>query len=107
MSTFSHAFNSVLYRISTQPSQSLLSFRVILVISAGGQMEYVTSFLESSTIHGLSYIATDRKYVRLFWTLVVMVGFTGAGILIYQSFQSWADSPVKTTIETLPITEIG
>ena len=63
-------------------------------------------FLESSTIHGLAYIATGRKYVRLFWIVVVIVGFTGSGALIYKSFQSWADSPVKTTIETLPITEI-
>ena len=69
-------------------------------------MEILTKFLESSTIHGLAYIATGRKYVRLFWTLVVVVGFTGASILIHESFQSWADSPVKTTIETLPITEI-
>ena len=36
----------------------------------------------------------------------MIVGFTGAGILINTSFQSWAESPVKTTIETLPITEI-
>ena len=69
-------------------------------------MENVRNFLESSTIHGLAYIATGRKYVRLFWTLVVIAGFTGAGYMIYESFQSWADSPVKTTIETLPISEI-
>ena len=69
-------------------------------------MEVVSSFLKSSTIHGLAYLTTSRKYVRLFWILVVIAGFTGAGILIHASFQSWADSPVKTTLETLPITEI-
>ena len=69
-------------------------------------MEYLNHFLESSTIHGLSYITTGRKYVRLFWILVVIGGFTGAGYLIHKSFQSWSESPVKTTIETLPITEI-
>ena len=69
-------------------------------------MEKLNTFLESSTIHGLSYIAAGRKYVRLFWILVVIGGFSAAGFIIYQSFQSWADSPVKTTIETLPITEI-
>ena len=63
-------------------------------------------FLESSTIHGMSYISTPGRYVRVFWTLVVIAGFTGAGFMIHQSFQSWADSPVKTTIETLPITKI-
>ena len=69
-------------------------------------MENLKLFLESSSIGGLNHIATGRKYVRLFWTLVVIGGFTGAGILIYTSFQSWADSPMKTTIETHSITEI-
>ena len=69
-------------------------------------MENVITFLESSTIHGLAYISTDRKYVRLFWILVVIGGFTGAGVLIHQSFDNWAESPVKTTIETHPITEL-
>lgn len=33
-------------------------------------------------------------------------GFCAAGFLINESFQSWADSPVKTTIETLPISDL-
>ena len=69
-------------------------------------MEHFIHFLESSTFHGLSSIATGRKYVRLFWILVVIAGFTGAGLLIHESFQSWEESPVKTTVETRPITEI-
>ena len=69
-------------------------------------MERVRTFLETSTIHGLNYISTTRKYSRLFWILIVIVGFSGAGFLINESFQSWSESPVKTTIETLPIAEI-
>ena len=69
-------------------------------------MEGVREFLESSTIHGLGYISTTRKLVRLFWVVVVIAGFTGAGIMIYQSFDNWAQSPVTTTIETLPTTKI-
>ena len=69
-------------------------------------MENVTYFLESSTIHGLAHIATGRRHARLFWILVVIAGFTGAGVMICNSFQSWTESPVKTTIETHPITEI-
>ena len=69
--------------------------------------EMVSPFLESSTIHGLVYISTaPRKILKLFWILVVIGGFTGACVMIYNSFQSWADSPVKTTIETLPSTKI-
>ena len=69
-------------------------------------MENLTTYLESSTIHGLAHIATGRKYVRLLWILVVIGGFTGAGVMIYKSFKSWDETPVKTTIETQPITEI-
>ncbi len=69
-------------------------------------MERISIFLESSTIHGLNYISTSRKYARAFWILVVLAGFTTSGYLIQTSFQSWADSPIKTTIETLPISEI-
>ena len=69
-------------------------------------MEGFKTFLESSTIHGLTYIATGKKYVRLFWIIVVIAGFSGAGVLIYQSFQSWNESPVTTTIETHPISKI-
>ena len=69
-------------------------------------MESLKTFFNSSTIHGLSYISETKKFVRLFWTLIVIGGFVTAGILIYQSFQSWAESPVTTTIETLPISEI-
>ena len=64
------------------------------------------NFLESSTIHGLTYISSSRKFVRLFWTAVIVAGFTCASILIHTSFQDWSENPIKTTIETLPIKDI-
>ena len=69
-------------------------------------MEGVKSFLETSTIHGLSHIATGSKLAKLFWIFVVIFGFTGASIIIHQSFQDWAINPITTTIETLPISKI-
>ena len=69
-------------------------------------MKNIQDFLESSTIHGLQYIPRTNQLLKLFWILVVAVGFAGAAGLIYQSFQAWDESPVKTTIETRPITEI-
>ena len=66
----------------------------------------VSTFLESSTIHGLNYISTTRKFVRLFWILVVISGFITAAFLIKESFDSWSDSPIKTTFETFPISEL-
>ena len=70
------------------------------------EMDHIKHFLESSTIHGLTYISTTRKFVQLFWILVVIIGFTTSGIMIYQSFHSWNESPVKTTVETLSTTKM-
>ena len=47
-----------------------------------------------------------RNIVRLFWIFVTASGFAASGYMIYQSFEAWHESPVKTTIETRPITEI-
>ena len=69
-------------------------------------MDAFKEFLESSTIHGLVYVSTSRKFVRFLWTVVVVAGFISAGYLISQSFANWADQPIKTTIETLPISKI-
>ena len=69
--------------------------------------EGLKNFLESSTIHGLVYWSTTKKVSRLFWILVVITGFSGAGYMIQQSFDSWNESPIKTTIETLPISEVA
>ena len=69
-------------------------------------MTELESFLESSSISGLNHISATRRYGRLFWVFVVLTGFTLSGFLIYESFQAWEESPVKTTIETLSITEL-
>ena len=69
-------------------------------------MENLKIFFESSTIHGVSYLASTRKFQRLFWILVVFSGFCGAGYLIQQSFKVWHDNPVTTTIEPRPISEV-
>ena len=69
-------------------------------------MDQLKTFMEASSIHGIQYISTTRKYSRLFWLLVLFTGFSGAVFIIYQSFQAWNESPVKTIIETQPITEI-
>ena len=69
-------------------------------------MAFWKDFLESSTIHGLVYISTESKFARFFWFLIVFTGFTISGLLINQSFDSWSKSPIKTTIETKPISEV-
>ena len=69
-------------------------------------MEGIKEFLESSSIHGLAYIPTNRRLLRLFWVSVVIFGFTAAGILIQESFSSWSTSPVSTTVEILSISDL-
>ena len=69
-------------------------------------MEHVKAFLDSSTIHGMSWISSSKRFSRLFWILVVIGGFTCAGYMIHQSLDNWNKSPITTTLETLPISDI-
>ena len=69
-------------------------------------MEHIKAFFDTSTIHGLSWISGTRQWSRFFWILIVIGGFSGAGYLIYESFYNWGKSPVSTTTETLPISQI-
>ena len=65
-------------------------------------------FLESSTIHGLSYISTSKTLlVKYLWVAIVITGFLISGILIFQSLKKWNNSPVGTTEETLAISEVS
>ena len=69
-------------------------------------MEGIKEFLESSTIHGLTYISTIRTpFIKLFWIGVVVGGFVTASILINRSFTDWEKSPIATTTETFPISK--
>ena len=69
-------------------------------------MDVFKEFMRTSSIHGFSHIVSTTRYSRLFWIIVVIVGFSVSSILINQSFISWSESPVSTTIETLPISQI-
>ena len=69
-------------------------------------MEHLQNFLNTSSIHGLTWISGSERFSKLFWILVVIGGFIGAGFLIHESFYNWNQNPVSTNIETLPISEI-
>ena len=68
--------------------------------------DLMTSFLSSSTIHGLVHIASTKRLSRLFWMIVVVTGLMGSLFLIVKSFRGWQESPISTSVEILPITEI-
>ena len=61
-------------------------------------MELVRTFLESSSIHGLSYIASTRKVARIGWFLIIFVSFSCAANFIFASLQSWSKNPVTTRV---------
>ena len=69
-------------------------------------MKSLSGFLEISTIHGLYHIASNKGFQKMFWVFVVTIGFSGSSVMIYQAWDSWVKSPVVTTIETLPISEL-
>ena len=86
-------------------------------------MDILREFLESSTIHGLTYISTARvclnaffssfspilcqtKSAKTLWVLVVCLGFIGAGILIGKSYKEWQENPIATSITTHPIDDL-
>ena len=61
-------------------------------------------FLETSTIHGLPRIAAStRRYLKIFWFLVVVTGFSVSGSFIYNALYDFEIKPFTTTIETFPI----
>ena len=67
----------------------------------------VREFLESSTIHGLAHIATGKSiYTRIIWVLIVIGCFSIGIVLIDKAFYSWATTPIITTVDTRPISEV-
>ena len=70
-------------------------------------MSVLREFLESSTIHGLSYISkSESKISKLCWFVSVFSGFCIAGYLINNAYVGWEESPVATGISTHPISKL-
>ena len=69
-------------------------------------MEGIKEFLESSTIHGVTYISTNKNpFIKLLWIGIVVTGFSIASILINNSFSDWENSPIATTTETFSMSK--
>ena len=69
-------------------------------------MESLRLYLETSSINGLSHISHSKGSSKIFWIFTVTLGFIIAGVLINQAFTNWAESPIRTIIETRPISEL-
>ena len=77
-----------------------------LLFSVAPNMETVTAYLESGSINGLNHIAATKKWAKLFWILVVNGGFIISTFLIVEMYISWGDNPIRTNIDTLPMSKI-
>ena len=51
-------------------------------------------------------MASSSWGIRVVWTVIVLLGFTIAGFLIWQSLDNWQHDPVDTTISTHPIEQV-
>ena len=66
-------------------------------------------FLEESGIHGFSYLARRHPFcARLFWSVIVVTGFSMAGFLIIESLHDWESNQTITTLDSIatPIQEV-
>ena len=48
----------------------------------------------------------QTRSFKILWTIVVILGFLGAGLLIGKSYKEWQESPVATSITTRPINDL-
>ena len=70
-------------------------------------MNLMREFLETSTIHGLTHIATARSpLAKAAWEITVTVSFAFSFYMISTSWVEWDKNPVSTTITTHPIDDL-
>ena len=70
-------------------------------------IESVRGYLESTTIHGFSYLGASKSIIeRVAWVFIIGTCFTLAGMLISKSIKDANENPVLTTFETVPVKEV-
>ena len=64
-------------------------------------------FLSTSTIHGLSHIASAKSLVvQILWLVIVSLGFGFAIHLISASYVEWMETPFSSVTTTQPISKL-
>ena len=70
----------------------------------------ISSYFSETTVHGFRYVVEGRNsFEKLFWVIVIVIGFILSGFIIFQSFSDWEDTPLQTTIDqvSLPIEKLN
>ena len=67
------------------------------------------AYLESSSLHGLAYLHRGNSSItRLFWSIIVIVGFSLAVIFLHGQITDWDENQTITTLESIatPIQQV-
>ena len=66
-------------------------------------------FLDATTVHGFIYIHRRNSFcARIFWSTIIIVGFSIAGYQIHSFFVDWDTNQTITTLESIaaPIQDV-
>ena len=67
----------------------------------------ITEYLETSTVHGLRYLAECRHIIeKLFWLVLIGGSFGYAWYIIEIFFIEANNDPILTTIESIPVRDV-
>lgn len=59
------------------------------------------AYCETTTIHGFAYwVSAPRLLEKLFWAIVVVIGFTCAGLIVTSAVKDWNENPGVVIINT-------
>ncbi len=65
------------------------------------------SYLETASIHGLFFIGNTSAFKeKIVWSLLIVGNLMIAGKFIYSSMVSWSNTPVVTSVELKPVTDV-
>ena len=65
-------------------------------------MMTMEQFLEATTVHGFVYLNRRNSFcARLFWSCIILTGFSIAGYMIYNSLIDWNANQTITTLESI------
>ena len=69
------------------------------------------NYASNSTVHGINYVFDEELSIleRLIWFVIVFVFGCVAMYLVYESYNTWQDNQVITTLKTVtkPVTELA
>lgn len=64
----------------------------------------INNYFKESSLHGLLYISTaDNCLERFVWTILVIVQIILASFLVQESWLTWEQSPVVTSVDLMGI----